>query len=226
MGEESTGDALRLSLVTSVIALTLIVVVGTPAAYLLATRRFRGRSLAITLVELPLVLPPAVAGVGLLVALGPGGVVGGLIEDAGVQLVFQTAGVVVALTFVASPFYLRQAQAAFEGLDPRWLEASRTLGASEARTFARVAVPAAMPGLVTGGALAWGRALGEFGATLIFAGSFQGTTQTAPLAIVNLIGTDLTGALALSAVLVAFSAALLATVKLAARDRGHGLVVG
>ncbi len=99
------------------------------------------------------------AGVGLLVALGPGGFIGGLIEDAGVQLVFQTAGVVVALTFVASPFYLRQAQAAFEALDPRWLEASRTLGASEARTFARVAVPVAMPGLVTGARAGWGRAL-------------------------------------------------------------------
>ena len=139
------------------------------------------------------------------------------------QLVFQTAGVVVALTFVASPFYLRQAQATFEALDPRWLEASRTLGASEARTFARVAVPVAMPGLITGGALAWGRALGEFGATLVFAGSFQGITQTAPLAIVNLIGTDLNGALALSAVLVAFSAALLAAVKLTSKGRGVGL---
>ncbi len=225
LGDETTLDALRLSLVTSVIALVIIVLVGTPAAYFLATRRFRGRQIAITLVELPLVLPPAVAGVGLLVALGPGGFIGGLIEDAGVQLVFQTAGVVVALTFVASPFYIRQAQSAFEALDPALLEASRTLGAGEARTFARIAMPVAMPGLVTGGALAWGRALGEFGATLVFAGSFQGITQTAPLAIVNLIGTDLTGALALSAVLIAFSAALLATVKLTARGRGYGLVV-
>lgn len=219
LGDETTLDALRLSLITSMSALAIIVFVGTPAAYLLATRRFRGRRVAITLIELPLVLPPAVAGVGLLVALGPGGVIGGLIEDAGVQLVFQTAGVIVALTFVASPFYLRQAQAAFEALDPRWLEASRTLGSSEARTFARVAVPIAKPGLVTGGALAWGRALGEFGATLIFAGSFQGITQTAPLAIANLIGTDLDGALALSAVLVAFSAALLAAVKIAGSGR-------
>jgi len=214
-----------LSLLTSVIALGLIVVFGTPAAYLLATRRFHGRSIAITLVELPLVLPPAVAGVGLLVALGPQGFIGEVIADAGIRLVFETAGVVIALTFVASPFYVRQAQSAFEALDPSWLQASRTLGASEARTFARVAVPVAMPGLITGGALAWGRALGEFGATLVFAGSFQGITQTAPLAIVNLIGTDLNGALALSAVLVAFSAALLATVKLTARGRGFGLVV-
>ncbi len=225
LGDEQSKDALRLSLVTSTIALALIVVVGTPVAYLLATRRFRGRAIAITLIELPLVLPPAVAGVGLLVALGPESFLGGLAVDAGVELVFQTAGVVVALTFVASPFYIRQAQSAFEALEPSWLEASRTLGASEARTFTRVAVPAAVPGLVTGGALAWGRALGEFGATLVFAGSFQGITQTAPLAIVELFGTDLNGALALSAVLVAFSAALLATVKLTARGRGYGLVV-
>jgi molybdate transport system permease protein len=225
LGDSTTLDALRLSLVCSVAALAVIVVVGTPVAYLLATRRFRGRSAAITLIELPLVLPPAVAGLGLLVALGPDGLLGGLIEDAGIQLVFQTAGVIVALIFVASPFYLRQGQAAFEALDPTWLEAARTLGDSEARTFARVAVPAAAPGLVTGGALAWGRALGEFGATLVFAGSFQGITQTAPLAIVELYGSDLTGALALSAVLIGFSAALLAAVKLVSAGRGYGLVV-
>jgi len=225
LGDEQAQDALRLSLVTSVIALALIILVGTPAAYFLATRRFRGRSVAITLIELPLVVPPAVAGVGLLVALGPDGILGGFVNDLGIELVFQTAGVIVALTFVASPFYVRQAQSAFEALDPSWLEASRTLGASEARTFARVAIPVAVPGLVTGAALAWGRALGEFGATLVFAGSFQGITQTAPLAIVELFGSDLNGALALSAVLVAFSAALLATVKLTSRGRGFGLVV-
>jgi molybdate transport system permease protein len=225
LGQETTLDALRLSLICSVTALAVIVAVGTPVAYMLATRRFRGRSLAITLIELPLVLPPAVAGLGLLVALGPDGLLGGLIEDAGIQLVFETAGVIVALIFVASPFYVRQAQAAFEALEPTWLEAARTLGDSEARGFVRVAVPAASPGLVTGGALAWGRALGEFGATLVFAGSFQGITQTAPLAIVELYGTDLTGALALSAVLVGVSAALLAAIKLVSSGKGFGLVV-
>ena len=126
----------------------MIVVVGTPVAYFLATRRFRGRNVAITLIELPLVLPPAVAGLGLLVALGPNGLIGGWIEDAGIQLVFETAGVIVALIFVASPFYVRQAQAAFEALEPTWLEAARTLGDSEPRAFARVAIPAAEPGLV------------------------------------------------------------------------------
>ncbi|MEA2451257.1 MAG: molybdate transport system permease protein [Thermoleophilaceae bacterium] len=213
LGDASARDALFLSLQTSAIALALIVVVGTPAAYLLATRRFRGRGIVIALVELPLVLPPAVAGIALLASLGPNGILGGLVEDAGLQLVLAKAGVVVALTFVASPFYLRQAQAAFEALDPRLLDASRTLGASEARTFLRVALPVARPGLLTGGALALGRALGEFGATLMFAGSFRGITQTVPLAIYERFATDFTGALALSAVLVAISAALLASVK-------------
>ncbi|HMI69064.1 MAG TPA: ABC transporter permease [Solirubrobacteraceae bacterium] len=219
LGDAAALDALRLSLETSVIALAVIVVVGTPAAWLLATRRWPGRSLLITLVELPLVVPPAVAGIGLLAALGPDGLLGGALDEAGIRLAFETAGVVVALTFVASPFYVRQAIAGFEALDPALLDASRTLGASEARTFARVAVPVARGALGAGAALAWGRALGEFGATLMFAGSFRGVTQTAPLAIYERFATDFTSALALAAVLVALSAAILVTVKvlLAAR---------
>ena len=216
LGDPAAVDALWLSLKTTLAAVAIIVVVGTPAAYLLATRRFRGRSLVITLVELPLVLPPAAAGIALLASLGPNGLLGGAIESAGARLVLETAGVVVALTFVSAPFFLRQAQASFEALDPAWLDASRTLGASEARTFARIAVPAAAPGLLAGLALAWGRALGEFGATLMFAGSFRGVTQTVPLAIYERLSTDFTGALALSAVLVAASAALLGSVKLLA----------
>ena len=211
LGEEGALEALQLSLICSTISLAIIIAVGTPAAWLLATRRFRGRAAVITLVELPLVLPPAVAGIGLLAALGPQGVLGGAIGDA---LVLTTAGVICALTFVSAPFYIRQAQAAFEAVDPTWLDASRTLGATEARTFLRVAIPAAGSGLVTGIALAWGRALGEFGATLMFAGSFRGVTQTVPLAIYERFSTDFTGALALSAVLVGVSGALLASVKL------------
>jgi molybdate transport system permease protein len=201
LGDPGALDALWLSLRTSAAALAIIVVVGTPAAYFLATRRFRGRALAITLVELPLVLPPAVAGIALLAALGG-------------SLTFHTSAVVVALTFVSAPFYLRQGQAAFSAVDPSWLAASRTLGASEARTFARIAIPTAAPGLVAGGALALGRALGEFGATLMFAGSLQGVTQTAPLAIYERFSSDFEDALALSAVLVAVSAAILLTAKL------------
>ena len=212
LGDQAARDALVLSLQTTTAAIVLIVLIGTPAAYALATRRFRGRSVLVTITELPLVLPPAVAGIGLLASLGPEGLLGGVVGD---SLALQTAGVVVALTFVAAPFYVRQAQAAFESVDPRQVDASRTLGAGEARTFARVALPAARPGLAAGLALAWGRALGEFGATLMFASSIQGETQTAPLAIYDLFGTDFTAALALSAVLVCVSAALLLTVKLA-----------
>ena len=217
LGDASARDALRLSLETSTLALAVIVIVGTPAAYLLATRRFRGRALVVWLVELPLVLPPAVAGIALLASLGPDGILGGLVAGAGIHLVLATAGVVVALAFVASPFYVRQAQAAFQAVDPGLIEASRTLGAGEARTFWRVAIPVARAGLLTGAALALGRALGEFGATLMFAGSFRGITQTAPLAIYERFAADFTGALALSAVLVAVSAALLASVRLAGR---------
>jgi molybdate transport system permease protein len=213
LGDASATDALRLSLETTAIAIGVILVVGTPAAYLLATREFRAKQIVVTLVELPLVLPPAVAGIGLLAALGPNGILGNTLENAGIELVLRTAGVVVALIFVASPFYLRQAQAAFASLDRSWLEASRTLGAGEARTFARIAIPSAAQGLAAGLALAWGRALGEFGATLMFAGSFRGITQTAPLAIYERFATDFDGALALSAVLVAVSGALLLGVK-------------
>jgi molybdate transport system permease protein len=214
LGNQASLDALSLSLRCTAAALALILIVGTPAAYLLATRSFPGKALAVTLIELPLVLPPAVAGIGLLAAVGPNGLLGGTIEAAGIELSLTTAGVVVALTFVASPFYVRQAMAAFASVDRTLLDASRTLGVSEARSLGRVMIPAAMPGLVAGGALACGRALGEFGATLMFAGSFQGITQTAPLAIYNLFGTDFDAALALSAVLVAVSGAILLSVKL------------
>jgi molybdate transport system permease protein len=218
LGSEVARDALWLSLKTSLIAVLVIVAVGTPAAYLLATREFRGKALVTTAIELPLVLPPAVAGIGLLAAFGPQGIFGPALEGAGVELTLQTAGVVVALVFVAAPFYLRQAQSAFAAVDPNLLDAARTLGASEARAFARVAVPAAGGGIAAGLALAWGRALGEFGATLMFAGSFQGITQTAPLAIFASFSTDFPAALALSAVLVAVSAALLLVVKLLGRS--------
>jgi molybdate transport system permease protein len=191
----------------------VIVVVGTPAAYLLATRRFPGKAIVVTAIELPLVLPPAVAGIGLLAAFGPDGILGRGFKHA---LVFQTAGVVVAQVFVASPFYLRLAQTSFAAIDRSLLDASRTLGSSEAGAFCRVAVPVALPGLSAGLALAWGRALGEFGATLMFAGSLQGITQTVPLAIYNEFATDFPAALALSAILVIVSAAVLIAVKLIA----------
>jgi molybdate transport system permease protein len=221
LGESSAREALWLSLRTTLIAIAIVVAVGTPAAYLLGLRRFRGRSLVLTAIELPLVMPPAVAGIALLAALGPNGILGGWVEGSGLELVFETAGVVVALVFVSAPFFLRQAIAAFAGLDPRLLEAARTLGAGPFRVFATVAVPSARPGLASGLALAWGRALGEFGATLLFAGSLEGVTQTAPLAIFSDFsrpgGFD--AALALSAVLIAVSALILVGVKLLGADR-------
>jgi molybdate transport system permease protein len=211
-------DALVLSLETTAIAIVVIVAVGTPAAYLLATREFRGRSVVVTLIELPLVLPPAVAGIALLASFGPEGLFGSALDDAGIQLVLQTAGVIVALTFVAAPFNLRQAQEAFAAVDRNLLDAARTLGASEARAFLRVAVPSAGQGITSGMALAWGRALGEFGATLMFAGSFPGITQTVPLAIFARFSNDFTSALALSGVLVLVAAALLLSVKILGRS--------
>jgi molybdate transport system permease protein len=222
LGEPGALDALWLSLRTTAASMVVILVVGTPAAYLLATRSFRGRALLVTLIELPLVLPPAVAGIALLAAVGPSGIAGGTLEALGVELALTTAGVVVALTFVASPFYVRQAIAAFEAVDPTLGDASRTLGAPEARGFARVMIPAAMPGLAAGAALALGRALGEFGATLMFAGSFRGVTQTVPLAIYDRFSTDFDAALALSAVLVALAAAILLSAKLVAGSEALG----
>jgi len=214
LGTDGAKEALLLSLQTSLAALVLVVAVGTPAAYLLARRRFRGRAAVITLIELPLVLPPAAAGIALLAAFGPEGLVGGALEATGLRLVLETAGVVVAMAFVAAPFYVRGAIAAFEAVDPGLIDASRTLGGSEARTFARIALPGARAGLASGLALAWGRALGEFGATLLFAGSLQGRTQTAPLAIFEFLSRDFDASLALSGVLVVFSAVLLLGVKL------------
>jgi molybdate transport system permease protein len=221
LGEQSSRDALWLSLRTTLIAIAIIVALGTPAAYLLAMREFRGRALVLTAIELPLVVPPAVAGIALLASFGPQGILGSAVADLGVELVFQTAGVVVALVFVAAPFFLRQAIAAFAALDRRQLEAARTLGAGPFRCFLTVAVPGARSGLASGLALAWGRALGEFGATLVFAGSLQAVTQTAPLAIFAQFNTPggFVGALALSAVLIAVSAALLISVKLIGGER-------
>jgi molybdate transport system permease protein len=216
LGQENAREALRLSFETSAIAMLLIVAIGTPAAYLLARGDFRGRAAILTLIELPLIVPPAVAGLALLAAFGPNGILGSFLSDTGVELVFQTAGVVVALAFVASPYYVRQAVAAFTAVPGSMIEASEQLGARPLRTLLSVAIPAARPGLLAGFSLALGRALGEFGATLMFAGSFPGTTQTAPLAIFAEFNNDFTAALALAAVLIALAGALLLSVKLIA----------
>jgi molybdate transport system permease protein len=192
-----------------VLAQVLIVLFGTPTAYILATRRFAGHAAAVTLVELPLVLPPAVAGVGLLVAFGHVGLLGSTLDAFGVSLPFTQAAVTVAVAYVASPLFIRQAIAAFESTDPNLAAASRTLGAGPVRTFFRVVMPLARAGLVAGLALSFARGLGEFGATIMFAGSLQGVTQTLPLAIYAEFALNLDATLAMSGVLVLISVVLL-----------------
>jgi molybdate transport system permease protein len=214
----STGvvtDALVVSVKTTLIAEALILLFGTPLAYLLATRRFPGRAVLVTLVELPLVLPPAVAGIGLLAAFGRSGLLGSTLDAFGLQLSFTQTAVVLAIVLVASPLFVRTAIAAFEAVDPELVAASRTLGAGPARTFFRVALPLAGGGLAAGAALAFARALGEFGATIMFAGSSQGVTQTLPLAIYQEFSVDFDSALAMGALLVVVSVALLLSLKLA-----------
>jgi molybdate transport system permease protein len=199
-------DALVVSLRTSAIAQVLVVALGTPTAYLLATRRFRGRSVLLTLVELPLVLPPAVAGIGLLAAFGRTG----LLQT---SVAFTQTAVVLAVAFVAAPFYVRTGIAAFEAIDPTLVAAARTLGAGPWRVFARIALPLAAGGLGAGLALSFARGLGEFGATIMFAGSLQRVTQTLPLAIYAEFARSFDVALAIGALLVVFSFTLLLAVK-------------
>lgn len=214
LNSDAAREALLVSLKTSALAHVVILGIGTPVAYLLATRSFTGRRLLVAAVEIPLVLPPAVAGIGLLAAFGNRGLLGDSLEAAGISLPFTQVAVVLAIIFVASPFYVRQAIAAFEGVDRTLLDASRTLGAGPAKTFFRVALPLAAGGLAAGSSLAFARGLGEFGATIIFAGSFPGVTRTAPLAIYAELDLNFDAALALGCLLVLISIALLAAVNL------------
>jgi molybdate transport system permease protein len=209
-------DAFVVTAKTSLIAQALILLFGTPTAYLLATRRFFGRSLAVTLVELPLVMPPAVAGIGLIFALGRYGLLGPKLDGLGISLGIGTqAAVIVAVAYVASPLYIRQAISAFEAVDPRLPAASRTLGAGSVRTFFRVMLPLARGGLIAGLALSFARGLGEFGATIMFAGSLQHVTQTLSLAIYYEFDLNQDAALAMGGVLVLVSAVLLLTLRVA-----------
>jgi molybdate transport system permease protein len=212
--DPAVQDALRVTVRTNAIANVLILGFGTPAAYLLATRHFKGRALVITVIELPLVLPPAVAGIGLLAAFGAGGLFGGALQDNGIVLPFTEWAVVMAVVFVASPFYLRQAISAFEGVDPALHDAARTLGASPARTFMRVALPLAASGLVAGWVLAFARGIGEFGATIVFAGNVRGETGTLTLTIYEQLEASFDVALSIGILLVVISAVVLLSYKL------------
>jgi molybdate transport system permease protein len=208
-------QALELTLVTTGISLALILVLGTPLAYLLARRRFPGLHLVNTLIDLPMVLPPAVAGIALLMAFGRRGIVGRHLDDVGITLGFTTAAVVIAQIFVAVPFYVRAARAGFSRVARDLEDAAADLGATPVTVFRSVTLPLARPSLAAGAVLAWARAIGEFGATIMFAGNFAGETQTMPLAIYGRYEAgDLNTALLLSAVLLGASMLVLLAVRL------------
>lgn len=206
-------SALRVSLWTSLSATLLAALLGTPVAYLLARHRFPGRTALDTLLDLPIVLPPVVAGLGLLLAFGRRGLLGAPLELAGVSLAFSPAAVVLAALFTSAPYYLRAAKAGFGALDPDVVAAARTDGAGARDLFLRVTLPLTLPFLLEGLVLTWARALGEFGATILFAGSLAGKTRTVPLAIYAALESDLGPALALAAVMVVFAYALLFAVR-------------
>ena len=215
-------DALVLTATTNTIALVVILLVGTPAAYLLGTRRFRGRSVVITLVELPLVLPPTVAGIGLLAAFaGRIGLLSDILDPLKINVVFTTTAVVLAVCFVAGPFYVRQAIASFETLDKDILDAARVDGAGPLRLLLSISIPLASTGLAAGAALAFARGIGEFGATIMFAGNLRGVTQTLPLLIYQDFELSFDVSLAIGALLVIVSAAVLILVKLLAHLPGR-----
>ena len=195
--------AIALSARTTVTSLGIVLLTGTPLAWWLATTRSRAAGVVETLVELPIVVPPAVVGVALLQAFGRSGLFGPSLQELGVQLPFSTAAVVLAQVVVSAPFYVSGASTAFRKVEPDLLLVARTLGASRARAFFRVAVPVALPGLLAGAALSWARSLGEFGATLLFAGNLPGQTQTMPLAIYTALESDIRVAQALALVLAA-----------------------
>ncbi|MEZ4495401.1 MAG: ABC transporter permease [Thermomicrobiales bacterium] len=212
-------EAMRLSLTTSLTSLAIAIIFGTPVAWLLARWKFPGHRLVETLIDLPIVLPPVVAGVALLMAFGRRGVLGEQLEWLGIQVPFTTLAVIVAQTFVAAPFYIRSAIAGFAEIDRDIELAGEIDGATTLRVLRDISVPAAMPSLAAGAVLCWARALSEFGATLLFAGNLQGRTQTMPLAIMTAFESSLGAALALSVILLVVSFAIIfASRSLTRRD--------
>ena len=207
------GPALWLSARTTVVSLALVVLTGTPLAWWLATASSRRTRIVEVLVDLPIVVPPAVVGIALLQTFGRRGLFGPWLEGLGLQIPFTTTAVVLAQLVVSAPFYIQAAASAFRRVEPDLLIVARTLGQSPPGAFFRVAVPLAMPGLVVGAALSWARALGEFGATLLFAGNLPGTTQTMPLAIYMALESDVRVALALALVLAGVALLLLLALR-------------
>ena len=223
-----TGDlaltALRLSIFTSVVSIAVVVAGGTPFAYLLARSNHWLARVIDGLVELPIVLPPVVAGVAMLMAFGRGGLIGGWLDSAGVDISFTTVAVVFAQVFVAAPFYVRSAKLGFQSVARDYEDVSQTLGVSPISTFWRITLPLAAPSIITGLGLSWARALSEFGATIMFAGNLTGETQTMPLAIMTAMESSggLDSALALSAMLLVVSVLALSALTLGSRRRWSG----
>ncbi|MEO6056581.1 MAG: ABC transporter permease [Gemmatimonadales bacterium] len=207
-------QALRLSLLTSLAATVVVVLTGLPVAHLLATAEFRGKRVLEAFIDLPMVLPPTVAGVALLTAFGRTGLAGHALSAAGITLPFTTLGVIVAQAFVAAPFFVGTARAGFVEVDRKYRDAAATLRAAPAYTFVRVLIPLAAPSLLAGAAMSWARALGEFGATITFAGNMPGVTQTMPLAVYLALQTDLEAAVALSVLLLLVSLTVLLAIRL------------
>lgn len=206
-------DALRLSLTTSTLTVLVVVLIGTPIAYVNARFHYPGKTIADSLIDLPVIMPPAVAGIALLMAFGRMGILGHYLSPFGISIAFTTLAVIMAQVFVSSPFYIRQAKTSFEDLDMAFENAARTLGASRLFTFFHVILPMTLNGLVSGAIMAFARSLGEFGATIMFAGNFQGRTQTMPLAIYTAMQGDLDVSLCLAMILVAISFLVIALVK-------------
>ena len=216
-------EALRLSLLSTTAVLVVSLALGSPLALLLARKRFRGISVVDTLVDLPIVLPPAVAGLALLLTFGRRGLLGSWLSSIGIELPFTTAAVVLASLFVAAPFYVRAARSGFVSVSREFEEAARIEGASEWQVFQHVTLPVASPALLGGAILCWARALGEFGATIMFAGQLQGRTQTMPLAIYAALETDTDAALGLAVLLLAISAVLLLAFRRWLRTASDGV---
>ena len=209
LGEPLVLSALRLSLVTSVASSLVVVALGLPVALLLAMHSFPGKRLLETLVALPMVLPPTVAGLGLLLAFGRAGLIGDALDGFGITVPFTTLAVVLAQVFVGLPFFITAATAGFREVDPRFLDAAASLRAGPVYSAFRVLIPLSLPSLFAGAAMGWARALGEFGATITFAGNLPGRTQTMPLAVYLSLETDLDSAVALAVILLAVSFAVL-----------------
>lgn len=213
-------DSLRTSLLTTAIAAAIILLLGTPLAYVLARHAFPGKALITMLVDLPMVIPPAVAGIGLLMAFGRRGLVGAALYRAGISLSFSTAAVVMAQVFIAAPFYIRTVRIGFSAADPDLELMARTLGADPYTTLRRITLPLLSPYLVSGLLTSTARALGEFGASIMFAGNFAGRTQTIPIAIFTAMQSDMGVAVVLADILLVLSLILMAAVRLLPGGKG------